>query len=92
VDADKIYRTLENRKVCKTHDIRLSGPALVRPPKQIELQREIQARQNEFDRIQTEGKFGQAKCRFSLSKIMCKLAQTSETAIAITFIVLIIKR
>jgi len=45
-----------------------------------------------LDRIPIEGKFGQAKRRFSLSKIMCKLAQTSETAIAITFIVLNIER
>jgi IS5 family transposase len=92
VHADKIYRTRENRKFCKTHGIRLSGPALGRPPKQIDLQHEIQARQDELDRIPIEGKFGQAKRRFSLSKIMCKLAQTSETAIAITFIVLNIER
>jgi hypothetical protein len=44
------------------------------------------------DRIPIEGKFGQAKRRFSLSKIMCKLARTSETAIAVTFIVLNIER
>ena len=92
VHADKIYRTRENRKFCKTHGIRLSGPALGRPPKQIDIQREVQARQDELDRIPIEGKFGQAKRRFSLSKIMCKLAQTSETAIAIIFIVLNIER
>jgi len=92
VHADKIYRTRENRKFCKNHGIRLSGPALGRPPKQIDTQSEIQARQDELDRIPIEGKFGQAKRRFSLSKIMCKLAQTSETAIAITFIVLNIER
>jgi len=92
VHADKIYRSRENRKFCKTHGIRLSGPALGRPPKLIDIQHEIQARQDELDRIPIEGKFGQAKRRFSLSKIMCKLAQTSETAIAITFIVLNIER
>jgi len=72
--------------------IRLSGPALGRPPKQIDSQLKIQARQDELDRIPIEGKFGQAKRRFSLSKIMYKLARTSETAIAITFIVLNIER
>jgi len=76
----------------KARDIRLSGPALGRPPKQIDIQREAQARQDELDRIPIEGKFGQAKRRFSLSKIMCKLDQTSETAIAIIFIVLNIER
>ena len=35
-----------------------------------------------------EGKFGQGKLRFGLSKIMCKLVQTSETTIAITFLVM----
>jgi IS5 family transposase len=92
VHADKIFRNRANRKFCKKHGIRLSGPALGRPPKQVDSQRELQARQDELDRIPIEGKFGQAKRRFSLSKIMCKLAQTSEAAIAVTFIVLNIER
>jgi len=33
-------------------------------------------------------KFGQAKRRFSLSRVMAKLTNTSETAIAITFLVM----
>jgi hypothetical protein len=37
-------------------------------------------------RNQIEGKFGQAKRRFSLNRGMTKLANTSETAIAITFL------
>ena len=32
VHADKIYRTRDNRKFCKKHGIRLSGPPLGRPP------------------------------------------------------------
>ncbi len=92
VHADKIYRNRDNRKFCKKRGIRLSGPALGRPPKQIDSQLKIQARQDELDRIPIEGKFGQAKRRFSLSKIMCKLAQTSEAAITVTFIVLNIER
>ena len=39
-------------------------------------------------RNQIEGKFGQAKRRFSLYRVMTKLANTSETAIAITFLVM----
>lgn len=92
VHGDKIYRNRDNRKYCRKHGIRLSGPALGRPPKQIDKQQKKQARQDELERIPIEGKFGQAKRRFSLSKIMCKLAQTSETAIAVTFIVLNIER
>jgi hypothetical protein len=52
VHADSIYRTQKNIKFCKKHGIRLSGPALGRPPKHIETQRELkkQARQDELDR------------------------------------------
>ena len=90
VHADKIYRTRDNIKYCKAHGIRLSGPPLGRPPAQSEKQKEVklQARQDELDRIPIEGKFGQGKRRFSLSKIMCKLAKTSETAIAVAFLVM----
>jgi len=90
IHADKIYRTRKNIKFCKSHDIRLSGPVLGRPPerkeKRVAMQK--QARQDELDRIPIEGKFGQGKRRFSLSKIMCKLARTSETAIAVVFLVM----
>ena len=92
VHVDKIYRNRDNRKFCKKHGIRLSGPALGRPPKQVDSQREKQHHQDELDRIPIEGKFGQAKRRFSLSKIMCKLDRTSETAIAVIFVVLNIER
>jgi hypothetical protein len=90
VHADGIYRTRGNIKYCKMHHIRLSGPPLGRPPKEKQLQKEIrkQTRQDELDRIPIEGKFGQGKRRFSLSKIMCKLADTSSSAIAIAFLVL----
>jgi hypothetical protein len=33
VHADQIYRTRDNRRYCKKHGIRLSGPPLGRPPK-----------------------------------------------------------
>ena len=45
-------------------------------------------RQDEIDRIAVEGKFGQGKRRFSLARVMMKLAQTSEVSIMITFIVM----
>jgi hypothetical protein len=90
IHADKIYRTRNNIRFCKKHGIRLSGPALGRPPadeeKRIAAQKQV--RQDELDRIPIEGKFGQGKRRFSLSKIMCKLSATSETAIAVVFLVM----
>lgn len=90
VHADKIYRTRDNRKYCKKHGIRLSGPPLGRPPAEPEKQQAMksQARQDELERIPIEGKFGQGKRRFSLSRIMCKLAITSETAIMVAFLVM----
>ncbi|MBD1847709.1 transposase [Cyanobacteria bacterium FACHB-63] len=39
-------------------------------------------------RNQIEGKFGQGKRRFSLGRVMAKLAPTAECAIAITFLVM----
>ncbi len=46
-----------------------------------------QARSDECFRNAIEGKFGQAKRRFSLNLVMTKLPETSETSIAITFLV-----
>lgn len=94
VHSDKIYRNRENRKFCKEHNIRLSGPPLGRPKsvtnenrEKIRQEKKI-ARQDEIKRIEIEGKFGVAKRKFGLSRIMAKLAETSETAISITFIVM----
>lgn len=94
VHCDTIYRTRDNHAFCKKHGIRMSGPPLGRPPQKTtentqELQdRKRQRRQDELDRIPIEGKFGQGKRRFGLGHIMAKLANTSESAIAITFIVM----
>ena len=94
VHADQIYRNRENRQYCKTHGIRLSGLPLGRPKKVTaenadQLKREKQQfRQDENDRIAIEGKFGQGKRRFSLSRVMAKLAGTSETVIMVAFIVM----
>ena len=90
VHVDKIYRTRENRQYCKAQGIRLSGPPLGRPCDEAALRKEQKKlqRQDELDRIPVEGKFGQGKRRFSLALIMTKLAQTSEVAIMMAFIVM----
>jgi len=90
VHVDKIYRTRENRRYCKKKGIRLSGPPLGRPIDEAELlkeQKKLQY-QDEIDRIAVEGKFGQGKRRFSLARVMTKLAQTSEVSIVVAFIVM----
>jgi transposase, IS5 family len=94
VHADQIYRTRDNRSWCKARSIRLSGPPLGRPKQDQSVQAELkqQARQDEKVRVWIEGKFGQAKRRFSLARVMAKLADTAQSAIAITFLVLNLER
>jgi hypothetical protein len=52
----------------------------------LDLKPQIKAYHKRFggylESVHIEGKFGQGKRRFSLSKIMCKLADTSASAIA----------
>ncbi len=88
VHVDKIYRTRENRAWCKERGIRISGPPLGRPPANISEETKKQAKEDEKIRNLIEGKFGEAKRRYSLARVMAKLPQTSETAIAITFLVM----
>ena len=86
--ADAIYRTRTNRKWCNDHNIRLMGPPLGRPAEEEKAVLRQQAREDEKIRNHIEGKFGQSKRRFSLSRVMAKLASTAETAIAISFLVM----
>ncbi|MBD2505057.1 IS5 family transposase [Anabaena azotica] len=88
VHVDKIYRTRENRAWCQERGIRISGPPLGRPPKNVSPDTKKQARDDELIRNSIEGKFGQGKRRFSLGRVMAKLPHTSLTAIAITFLVM----
>ena len=88
VHVDQIYRSRENRAWCKERGIRISGPPLGRPKKSVSLEEKKQAQLDARIRNQIEGKFGQGKRRFGLNLIMTKLSNTSETAIAISFLVM----
>ncbi len=92
VHVDKIYRTRANRAWCKERGIRLSGSPLGRKPKNISEESKKQAAYDERIRNIIEGKFGQAKRRYSLNCIMSKLPSTSETSIAIIFLVMNLSR
>lgn len=94
VHADRIYRSRDNLEWCKERGIRLCGPPLGRPPSdpRLHAQQKKQARQDELIRIEIEGKFGQAKRRFGLNRVMAKLAETAESRIAITFLVMNLER
>ena len=59
-----------------------------RPPANLNKEIKKQQQLDEKIRNSIEGKFGVAKRRFSLDRVMTKLSETSETAIAITFLVM----
>ncbi len=92
VHVDKIYRTRENRAWCKERGIRISGPPLGRPP--LNVSKEVQKPASEDEKIRNaiEGKFGEGKRRFSIGRVMAKLADTAQTVIAITFLVMNLSR
>lgn len=92
VHVDQVYRTRGNREWCREHNIRLCGPPLGRPKANVSIEEKRQAQADERARVPIEGKFGQGKRRFSLGQVMTKLAQTSETAIAITILVINLER
>ena len=91
VHVDKIYRTKANRAWCKEKGIRMSGVKLGRPPKNISNTKR-QSQLDERVRSWIEAKFGEAKRRFSLNCVMTKLANTSKTTIAISFLVMNLSR
>lgn len=87
IHADKIYQTRANRNWCKEHGIRLSGKPLGRP-RELSKEEKKRQRQDETDRIPIEGKFGNAKRKGTLQRVMAKLAITSRTVVSIGLIVL----
>ena len=88
--ADKIYRTRENLRYCKQHGIRLSGPKLGRPlinPLLQKAEKQL-ARQDAAARNAVEGKFGEGKRKYGLSRVMTRLKETAECFIAMQFLVM----
>jgi transposase, IS5 family len=92
VHVDLIYRTRKNRAYCKQRGIRMSGPPLGRKPQVVSRAEKKQAAEDEAIRNRVEGKFGQAKRRFGLARVMAKLASTSAAQISLTFLVMNLER
>lgn len=92
--ADKIYRNRENLAFCKENGIRLSGPPLGRPPKDLDFLRELrkQERKDASIRNAVEGKFGEGKRFYGLGRIMTRLQNTCETVISLQLLVLNLER
>ncbi len=83
IHVDQIYRTRDNRKYCQKKGIRMSGPPLGRPKKNVSNQEKKQAREDEKVRNRIEGKFGEGKRKYGLDLIKTKLKETSENKVAI---------
>ena len=90
VHVDQIYLNRENRKFCRDNDIRISGKALGRPKADKELAKEERDQyiQDLKDRVAIEGKFGEAKRRYGLDRVMAKLPETSLTVIGLCVIIM----
>lgn len=81
--ADTIYRNRENRRFCKEHGIRLSGPRLGRlKAEEREADRE-QTYRDSCDRNIVESRNGIAKRRYGLDRILAYLADTAKTESAL---------
>jgi hypothetical protein len=89
--ADKIYRNRDNLNYCKDRGIRLSGPALGRPKKNYKPDRK-QDYKDICERVEVERKFSLAKLKCGLGKIYTRLAETTESIIAMSILVVNLKK
>lgn len=81
--ADTIYRNRDNRRFCKEHGIRLSGPRLGRPKADEQEADQEQAYRDSCDRNIVESRNGIAKRRYGLDRILAYLSCTAMTEAAL---------
>jgi len=86
--ADKIYRSRQTLAFCKEHGIRLSGPALGKPPKTPGLSRLAKKLeyQDNCDRNTVEGVFGTVKTAYGLDRVMARLQETAICVIGVALL------
>lgn len=89
--ADKIYRNRENINFCKSHGIKLSGPALGRPKKN-ENRDKKQDYIDQKERIEVERKFSLAKRKCGMGMIVTRLKDTSCHCLAMSVLLLNIRK
>ncbi len=89
--ADKIYRNRENLAYCKERNIRLSGPALGRPKKDI-APNQRQNYVDECERVEVERRFSLAKRSCGLGLITARLQQTACHCIAMSILLLNLRK
>ena len=88
--ADKIYRNKANLAFCKSHNIRMNGPALGRPTKDLKLrqqQREAEVKEA-GERNMVEAKIGEGKRKYGLDRIMERTQQTTKVMICVSLAVM----
>lgn len=86
--ADKIYLSRENRQYLQNLGIRLSGKPLGRPKENESYYQKSKRRKENAQRNHIEGKFGQGKNAYGLSRIRARRQDTSESWIAAIFFVM----
>lgn len=85
--VDQIYRTRANRKYCKEHGIRISGPKLGRPSSTPLTAEERKAEYNDnTDRIEVERGFSLSKRCYGLGLIHTKTEETTFNAISLSIL------
>jgi len=88
--VDKLYRNRDTLAFCKEKGIRLTGPPLGRPPKDVELTR--QAKRQEYtdqcDRNAVEGAFGTSKTAYGLGRVAAHQDDTSFCVIGVALLVM----
>ena len=88
--ADKIYRNRQTLSFCKEHGIRLSGPALGKPPKDQNLTRRLKNQEyhDSCDRNAVEGTFGTGKTSYGLDRISVRLKETTCCVIGVALLLM----
>lgn len=95
VSGDKIYGNRENRAYMKKHNIKYTGVALGRRLKELTQERKEleKARKNKAkQRSQVEGVFGVGKRKYDLGLVKARTKETSESWIAMVYLVMNISR
>lgn len=91
LSADSIYGSRENRSYMKERGIKYTGPALGRRCKDLTQEHKAQEKERKVKgrtRSQIEGQFGLGKRRYDLGLVKAKTQSTSESWIAIVYLVM----
>ena len=88
--ADKLYRNRQTLAYCKERNIRLTGPALGKPPKDKTLTKQAKAQeyQDSCDRNEVEGVFGTGKTAYGLGRIAAHLVATTFCTIGVALVLM----